>query len=72
MQYFYKGGNGKCRADILWDDSGIEWLKNHLGKQIPFDIKNFFAGGYRSKIVPPKRIYVDEAGLSSKILEYEF
>jgi len=70
VQYFCKGG--KFRTDILWDESGLDWLKNHLGDKIPFDIKNFFSGGFRSKLVPPKRIYVDEAGLSSKILKYEF
>ncbi len=69
-QYFCKGG--KFRKDILWDESGIKWLKNHLGEQIPFDIKNFFSGGYRSKLITPKKIYVDEAGLSSTILKYEF
>lgn len=69
-QYFCKGA--KFRIDILWDDSGKKWLKNHLGEQIPFDIKNFFSGGYRSKLIKPKKIFVDEAGLSSTILKYEF
>ena len=64
--------NKKFRTDILYDDNGITWLKNHLGNDIPFDITNFFNGGYRSKMIKPKRIFVDEAGLSSKILEYEF
>jgi DNA repair protein RadD len=62
----------KPRADIEYNDDGITWLKNHLGNDIPFDITNFFNGGYRSKLTPPKRIFVDEAGLASKILKYEF
>lgn len=72
-QYFCKG-NKKFRADIEWNDPGKKWLKDHLpsGTVLPWDIKNFFAGGFRSKLVPPKKIFVDEAGLSSKILKYEF
>jgi hypothetical protein len=70
VQYFCEGG--KFRTDVLWDDKGLEWLKNHLGDQLPFDIKNFFSGGYRSKLTLPKKIFVDEAGLSSKILKYDF
>ena len=72
VQYFCKGG--KFRADILFDDPGKSWLKDHLGEgvKLPWDITNFFKGGFRSKLVPPKRIFVDEAGLSSKILKYEF
>jgi DNA repair protein RadD len=69
-QYFCEGG--KFRKDIIYDELGREWLKNHLGEQIPFDIKNFFGGGYRSKLKIPKKIFVDEAGVSSKILKYEF
>ena len=69
-QYYCVGG--KFRADIIYDDKGMQWLKDHLGDQIPFDITNFFNGGYRSKMAQPKRIFVDEAGISSKILEYEF
>lgn len=72
VQYFCKGG--KFRVDILWDDIGKAWLKDHLeeGEKLPWDITNFFKGGFRSKLIPPKKIFVDEAGLSSKILEYEF
>jgi DNA repair protein RadD len=73
--YYCEGG--KFRIDVLWEgkgwsEQGSNWLENHLDNKMPFDVTNFFKGAYRSQLIMPKRIFVDEAGLSSKILEYEF
>jgi len=62
----------KFAKEISFDDDGKDWLKMHLGGDIPFDVTNFYKGGYRTKLKNPKRIFVDEAGASSLILEYEF
>lgn len=69
-QYFCEGK--KFRKDIEYDEPGKKWLKDHLGEQIPFDVRNFFSGGYKSKLNKPKRIFVDVAGRMSTILEYDF
>ena len=69
-QYFCDGG--KFRINVEYNEPGKKWLVDHLGDTIPFDIRNFFSGGYRSKLIQPKRIFVDVAGLSSVILKYEF
>ena len=71
IAHYYCDGK-KFKIEISFDKDGITWLKKHLGDDIPFDAKNFFNGGYRSKIKAPKRIFVDEAGDFSKILEYQF
>jgi len=68
----YYCGTKKFTKEILFDTEGIGWLKMHLGEDLPFDILNFFGGGFRSKMINPKRIFVDEAGVASKILNYEF
>lgn len=70
--HYYCTDKKKFTKEISFDDEGLIWLKMHLGDDIPFDVTNFFKGGYRTKIRNPKRIFVDEAGSSSVILEYKF
>ena len=70
--HYYCVEKKKFTKEISFDKGGKLWLKMHLGDDIPFDVQNFFKGGYRTKIRNPKRIFVDEAGASSTILKYEF
>lgn len=70
--HYYCAEKKKFTEEITFDDDGKLWLKMHLGDDIPFDVMNFFKGGFRSKLKSPKMIYVDEAGASSLILKYEF
>jgi len=70
--HYYCDEKKKFTKEVLFDDEGKIWLKNHLGDDLPFDVMNFFKGGFRTKIKNPKRIFVDEAGTSSVIKEYEF
>ncbi len=70
--HYYCVEKKKFTKEILFDNDGKLWLKNHLGNDIPFDVQNFFKGGFRTKLRNPKRIFVDEAGASSLILKYEF
>ena len=70
--HYYCDEKKKFTKEVLFDDEGKIWLKNHLGDDIPFDVMNFFKGGFRTKIKNPKRIFVDEAGTSSVIKKYEF
>jgi DNA repair protein RadD len=68
----YYCGTKKFTKEARFDSEGIEWLKMHLGDDLPFDLKNFFNGGFRSKMKKPQQIFVDDAGAASKILEYKF
>ena len=70
--HYYCIEKKKFTKEISFDDDGRIWLKMHLGNDVPFDVINFFKGGFRTKLRNPKRIFVDEAGASSLILEYEF
>lgn len=72
LAHYYSSEGKKFSAEIAYDEEGKKWLHDHLGEKIPFDITNFFNGGYRSKIKQPVKIFVDEAGSASKILKYEF
>jgi DNA repair protein RadD len=72
LAHYYCLGKKKFIQKIEMDDSGHKWLTDHLGNAIPFDIPNFFNGGFRTKMKQPKKIFVDEAGTFSKILEYQF
>lgn len=70
--HYYCIEKKKFTKEISFDDEGKLWLKMHLGDKIPWDVMNFFKGGFRTKLRNPKRIFVDEAGASSLILKYEF
>ena len=70
IAHYYCEGN-KFTAEIIFSEAD-QWLKDHLGDDLPFDLKNFFNGGFRTKMKIPKEIFVDEAGNSSKILKYKF
>ncbi|MBU2644841.1 DEAD/DEAH box helicase [bacterium] len=71
VAHYYCPGK-KFTKKVQFDDEGVGWLKDHLGNDIPFDIQNFFNGGFRSKMKIPKKIFVDDAGAASRILEYRF
>jgi len=70
--HYYCIEKKKFTKEISFDDDGKLWLKMHLGSDVPFDVMNFFKGGFRTKLRNPKRIFVDDAGASSLILKYEF
>ncbi|UCE66037.1 MAG: DEAD/DEAH box helicase family protein [Candidatus Zixiibacteriota bacterium] len=72
VAHYYCVGGEKFTKKIAFDEEGDRWLRNHLGDDLPFDIHNFFNGGYRSKLKKPRRIFVDEAGSASEIKNYEF
>jgi DNA repair protein RadD len=69
MAHYYCGEKKFTKQVAITD---AEWFNMHLGKDHPSTIDDFFNGGYRSKVKPPSKIYVDEAGDYSSIIKYEF
>lgn len=70
--HYYCDNQKKFTKEIQFDEEGMKWLRLHLDGQLPFDVSNFFKGGYRSIMKTPTQIFVDEAGEFSKILDYKF